>query len=131
MSNELTNLFPTGKEVSIQAENLTIKPFKFGELPKVFKLVTPMAAALSTLQQNRDNPATAIAGLIANGGDSILDLMVIGSHKPREWIDNLDMDEGATLLTAILEVNADFFIQKVLPVIMDTASKVKTVSGQT
>ena len=124
MSNELTTLFPTGKEITISAENLTIKPFKFGELPKVFKIVQPMAAAFATLQAQRENPATAIAGLIATGGDHILDLMVIGSHKPREWIDNLDMDEGATLLTAILEVNADFFIRKVLPIVMDTANKI-------
>jgi len=128
MSNELEQLFPTGKTISINDENLTIKPFKFGELPKVFKAIGPMTSTLGNLLQNRDASFAAIAGLITDGGDSIIDLMVVGSRKPREWVEELEMDQGVEVLTAIFEVNADFFIRKVLPLVN---TKMEKASGQT
>lgn len=129
MSNELTQLFPSGKQISIKDENLTIKPFKFGELPKVFKTIEPITGSLTQLINNRDNPAVAIAGIFATGGDSIVELLVIGAKKPVEWVNDLEMDEGIELLTAVIEVNADFFIQKVLPHLSKVAQKTQT-AGQ-
>lgn len=128
MSNELTQLFPTGKEISINDENLTIKPFKFGELPKVFKAIGPLTSTLGNILQNRDINFSSIAALIMEGGDSIIDLMVIGSRKPRDWVDELEMDQGVEVLTAIFEVNADFFIRKVLPLVN---TKMEKTSGLT
>lgn len=128
MSNELEQLFPTGKQISINDENLTIKPFKFGELPKVFKAIGPLTSILGNLLQNRDVTFPAIASLIMDGGDSIIDLMVIGSRKPRDWVDELEMDQGVEVLTAIFEVNADFFTRKVLPLVN---VKMANTNGQT
>jgi hypothetical protein len=76
----------------------------------------------------RNVSPVGIARLIGEGGDGVLDLMVIGSKKPREWVENLEMDEGVELLTSIFEVNADFFIQRVLPLVNQ---KMEKTSGQT
>jgi len=128
MSEELQQLFPTGKEISIRDENLTIKPFKFGELPKVFKAIEPLSDALTNSLYAGEFSITTIAKMIADGGDSVIDLMVIGSRKERGWITDLEMDEGVLLLTSIIEVNADFFTQKVLPQINQKLTK---LNGQT
>lgn len=120
MSNELNLLFPAGKQISIRDENLTIKPFKFGELPKVFKCIEPLTASMAKMVADRNTSPQAIAMLLSEGGDSVLDLMVIGAKKDRTWIDDLEIDEGVEVLTSIFEVNADFFIQKVLPKVNTT-----------
>ena len=46
-----------------------------------------------------------------------MQLMMIGTKKPREWVEDLEMDQGVEVITAVFEVNADFFTQKVLPLI--------------
>ena len=123
MSNELAQLFPTGKEITIRDENLTIKPFKFGELPRVFKAIEPLSASITALVQTQSFNASSIGFLFSSGGDGILDLLAVGTRKPRSWVDDLEMDEGIEVLTAVLEVNADFFIQKVLPRINEALEK--------
>lgn len=128
MSTELAQLFPTGKEISISDANLTIKPFKFGELPKVFKAIEPLTPTLSRMFVEKQADVSTIASMIAEGGDSVIDLMVVGSKQPREWVTELEIDEGVELLVSIIEVNADFFIQKVLP---RMNAKMEAFNGQT
>lgn len=115
MSNELNTLLPQGKELNIRNENLAIKPFKLGELPKVFKAIDPISKALFESLSNGGNQVEMITGLVANGGENLIDLMAIGSKKSREWVEDLELDEGIELFGTILEVNASFFVQKVLP----------------
>lgn len=115
MTNELNTLLPQGKELNIRNENLAIKPFKLGELPKVFKAIDPISKALFDSLSNGGNQVEMITGLVANGGENLIDLMAIGSKKSREWVEDLELDEGIELFGAILEVNASFFVQKVLP----------------
>ena len=121
--SELNQLFPAGKQICIRDENLTIKPFKFGELPKVFKAVETLSSTIGNLMSERNTSPSTITALIADGGDGIFELMVIGSKKDKAWIEELEMDEGVELLTTIIEVNADFFIQKVLPTLNKTLEK--------
>lgn len=128
MSTELAQLFPIGKQISINEENLTIKPFKFGELPRVFKCIEPITGVLAQMLASGEVNAGSIAGLVANGGDSILDLIALGTKKPRGWVDQLEMDQGVELLVSIFEVNADFFTQKVLPTLNQ---KMEKTVGQT
>lgn len=128
-ANELEVLLPQGKQVKIQNANITITPFKFGELPRVFKAIDPISSSLFKVVANGGNQMNVISSIIAEGGDNILDLMAIGSRKPREWVDTLEMDEGVELLAAILEVNVSFFVQKVLPQINNRLEAV--LPGQT
>ena len=113
--SQLNTLLPQGKELKIRDENLTIKPFKLGELPKVFKAIDPISKALFEAISKSGNQVEMITGLVANGGENLIDLMVIGSKQSREWVEDLELDEGIELFGAILEVNASFFVQKVLP----------------
>lgn len=112
--SDLNVLMPQGKELTIRDANLTIKPFKFGELPKVFKAIDPISKALFDAISG-GNQIEMITKIVANGGDNVIDLMVIGSKQPREWVEDLEMDEGIDVFAAILEVNASFFVQRVLP----------------
>ena len=126
--SELNVLLPQGKELKIRDANLTIKPFKFGELPKVFKAIDPISKSLFDALGG-GNQIEMITGLVANGGDGIIDLMVIGSKQSREWVEDLEMDEGIEVFSAILEVNASFFVQKVLPTLNSRMEAIQ--AGQT
>lgn len=125
---DIEKVVPKAVEVTIKSETLTIKPFKFAQLPKVFKLIQPILDTLNTLQ-GQSRPAL-IAAIIAEHGDRVVELVKMTTGKDQAWADELDMDEGASILGAILEVNLDFFIKGVLPTIVGRINKA-TPTGQT
>lgn len=132
-TTELEVLFPTGKEVTVAGEVLRITPFKAGQLPRVFKAVDPISAYIYQAFTNNieGNAATVITSIMAQGGDNVLELASIGARKPRAWVDDLELDELIAVVSAVLEVNVSFFVQKVLPTITNSLAKVAQVSGQT
>lgn len=128
MTTELDKLFPAGQTLTIKETELTITPFKLGELPKVFKVIDPITKLVLDAIGTTGNQMESLSKIMVLGGDNVLDLLAVGSRQPRAWIDQLELDEGVQLLTAILEVNASFFVQKVLPLL---TKAVKTVpAGQ-
>ena len=66
-----------------------------------------------------------------SNGEDLFSLMAILSDQPLEFIEELDLDEAVILLTAILEVNLDFFIQKVLPSISQLMASLVDSPAQT
>lgn len=120
-------LFPTGKEVTVQNTTIVIKPFKFGELSKVFKVIDPIIDPLFTALNTSTNQIQLISKIIVDSSESVMDLISISTKQPRDWIDSLEMDEGLQLFTTILEVNSDFFVHKVLPLLNSSLAKVVQV----
>lgn len=117
MTTELDKIFPTGQTLTIKGVEITITPFKLGELPKVFKVIDPITKLVMDAISSEINQLESLSKILVHGGDNVLELLVIGTHQPRSWIDQLEMDEGVQLLTAVLEVNASFFARKVLPLL--------------
>lgn len=128
--SELSTLFPQGKIITVGEKEFTIKPFKLGQLPSVFKCLEPISAKLFSAisDQSINDPAT-IVNLVAVGGEHIMELIKIGTSETREWVEDLDLDQAVDLFTTIIEVNADFFIHKVLPKLNQQMDRVKA-AGQ-
>ena len=59
--------------------------------------------------------------------DTVLELVALLVNKPRDWVDDLGVDELVQLFGAIVEVNLDFFTQRVLPLL---SGLVAGVSGK-
>lgn len=125
MTDELKTLFP-GKEIALSTgETLTIKPFKFGQLPKALSLAQAIAKPLIEAYKSSADGVPAesnnmlILKVISEGGEDFIKLMSIAVGKDRAWFDNLESDDGAKIAAAFLEVNLDFFTQRVLPVIQE------------
>jgi hypothetical protein len=107
MSEDLEVLFPTGKTVTANGEEITIKPYTFGQIPKVIGTVRKLSGALG---ENGD-----VLEAIEKGGEDLIALVMFTTGKPRDWFDSLPTDEGVALVTAIYEVNKDFFDKRVKP----------------
>ena len=126
----LQQLFPLGKEVTIADKALRITPFKLGELPRVFKVIEPITALVIEALGSSQNQMASLTKIMVGGGDNVLDLIAIGSRQPRTWVDELEMDQGIDLLAAVIEVNASFFVQKVLPILNREMAKAVPQTGQ-
>lgn len=129
--SDLDVLYPQGKEVMVSGEVLVIKPFAFGMLPKVSKHLSPILKNLSasgligflygdngeaTMRVAADWPLR-ILDIMSDGGEDLVTLTALLVNKPREWMDTIPLDEGVALITTLIEVNADLFAKKVLPMI--------------
>lgn len=107
MSNDLQSLLGS-KSVIASGETLTIKAFPFGKFPTVLEKIADLLPFLETGD---------MLGLVTQGGENVIALMMLATGKSREWFDTLDPAEGVDLVTAVVEVNKRFFEQKVKPLL--------------
>ena len=105
--------------VEIAGERIDLSPLKVGELPAFARAVQPIAASLSA--------SPDWLALLADHGDAVIEAIAIASRRPRDWVASLDLDEAVRLAEAVFEVNADFFIRRLLPIVTQAAARI----GQT
>lgn len=126
MSDSLSKIFPA-KEIIIAEMPFTLKPLTFGQLPKVMKLMEKLAGPVQkAVREGKQNDISTVIMLFAEGGDGLIEVMAESIKAPKEFVENLDSDEGIKFLNTFLEVNKDFFIQRVLPLIQEKMGSLQT-----
>ncbi len=116
----LEKIVPTPVRIDIADERLSLTPIKTRELPAMMRAIAPILAEI----QKGD-----ILGALATNADSMVDAVSIGSRKPREWVDELDLDDLVAVAGAVLEVNADFFVRRVMPILTTAIESVTRAIG--
>ena len=110
---------PVPKVVTVAGTALELTPIRLGELPRLLAAVRPIAADISVEPDWLD--------LLARHGEAVLDLLAITTRRERAWIEGLALDEAVTLATAVFEVNADFFVGRVVPAIQGAAQRLAPI----
>lgn len=106
--SDLDKLVPQAVEISLAGDVVAIKPLKIGQMPAFLRAITPV------MQQLGGNGIDWLA-LFGEHGDDLLTAVSIAIGKPRAWVDALDADEAILVAAKVIEVNADFFTQTVMP----------------
>ncbi len=112
---------PVPVTLVIGGERLDLTPLKVGDVPAFARAVQPVAASLSA--------SPDWLALLAEHGEAVIDAVAIASRRPPEWVTNLALDDAVRLAEAVFEVNADFFIQRVLPSLTEVATRVSQTLG--
>lgn len=102
-----------------------IGPVKVKDLPAFLAAVEPIA---------RDLAAGDILAALARHADGVIAATAIGAGVERAWLEQQDADVLVDLAARVVEVNADFFVRRVLPAITQAAERLaamQTVSGGT
>lgn len=116
--DELDVMFEEPKSFQVGDETITIRPFKFGELPKVIALLRGVGGTFAHHQRAGSlNTVEAMMDIIAVGGEQLILTLALNTGKPREYFDSLDMDVGTQILIDFLGMNIGFFTNKVLPML--------------
>ena len=118
----LEKIAPIPVRVDIAGERLSILPIKTRELPGMMKAIAPILGEI----QSGD-----ILGALATNADPLVAAVSIGSRKDRAWVDELELDDLVALAGAVLEVNADFFVHRVLPGLTKAVEGVTGAVGRT
>ena len=119
---------PVPVSVEIAGERIDLTPIKVGDLPAFARAVQPLAASLSA--------SPDWLALLAEHGEAAIAAIAIATRRPVEWVAGLDLDEAVRLAEAVFEVNADFFIRRLLPSVTQAAARIgqileKPTSGAT
>ncbi|OED39004.1 hypothetical protein AB833_17340 [Chromatiales bacterium (ex Bugula neritina AB1)] len=106
---------PTSLELA--EETLEIAPIRVGDIPKLLTAIQPFSEQL--LAEQIDWFA-----IVTHHGERLLQAMAIAARKPLQWVEALALDDAIQLATALFEVNADFFIQRVMPALRQAATRI-------
>ena len=115
--SELDTLVPAGIDLRIAGEAIILKPLKVGQLPAFLRVISPVMKHLSAGEINW-------LELFGERGDDLLAAIAIAVGKPRDWVDDLAADDAILLAAKVIEVNADFFVQRVVPTIQHAAARI-------
>src|SRR5512137_2484944 len=121
--SDLETLIPPGVQITVAGETLTLKPLKVGSLPAFLRAISPVMQSLTA-------PAIDWLALFGERGDDLLSAIAIAVGKPREWVDDLAADEAILLAAKVIEVNADFFTQTVIPKLDGLFAQMKLAPAQ-
>lgn len=111
---------PVPASLVIGGERLALTPLKIGEVPAFARAVHPLVSTISaSLSASPDWLA-----LLADHGEAVIEAVAIASRRPNEWVTGLELDDAVRLSEAVFEVNADFFIRRVLPSMTEAAARI-------
>ena len=123
MGNDMfAALPPVPLSIEIAGERIDLTPLKVGEVPAFARAVQPIAAGLSA--------SPDWLALLAEHGEAAIAAIAIATRRPVDWVAGLDLDEATRLAEAAFEVNADFFIQRVLPGLTEAAARISTLGSR-
>lgn len=114
---------PDGTQEILKREDAHyVRPFVFREFGQVTKRFNRLMAALPEGEMDLRNPvylALAVSHVLGSESEAIFELVGLAIKRPVEYFDTIDLDEGIRLVTALFEVNRDFFVRRVLPMVSE------------
>lgn len=124
-TNEITTLFPQGKEVTLKGEKFLVMPFGFGQFPKVLSLMK----RLKDPAEGSQLTLATLGTMLADNADVVVEFSTLATKKPASFFEDVPMDEGVALVQAIIEVNADFFVKRLQPTVMQAIEALQNSLG--
>lgn len=131
MSKEAEILFPKGQELTIDGKEITVSRMKLHQIIKATGLLSGVFDIVFQLFNDDEINPKAIFDLFVSDGDNMLEFVSIAVGKDRKWTDNLEMDEAILVLIAILEVNMDFFVSTVMPMLNSRTESLQLFKSKT
>jgi hypothetical protein len=110
--------------LTVGEDTLEITPIRVGEVPALLAAVRPFADQVSA-----DPDWLA---LLTDHGEALISALAVASRRERGFIEQLSLDDAIQLATVVFEVNADFFVHRVVPAVQQAAARVNgKLSGAT
>ena len=122
MTDALEVLEPAGSSVTYRGERIEVKPLTIGQLPKLVRTARPVVNAVLALQSlpedsEGDDFIDLLLTLIGDHGEAVYAAAALCISRPTAWVEEGALDEFVVLAKALVEVNRDFFVQRLAPLL--------------
>ncbi|MGH8075624.1 MAG: DUF6631 family protein [Lysobacter sp.] len=125
MTDDLQVLEPSGSSVTYLGTALEIKPLTVGQLPRMVRVARPVIDSVLALESLPDEDTGALVDFVLDmvdrHGEAMFEAAAIATGRDREWIERGDIGEFIDLAKVVFEVNRDFFVRKLGPLLADRA----------
>lgn len=112
--NDLDTLINTPRSVTLAGgDSLDIGPLEIRELPAFTRAVEPFIQ--HAYLHEGGNATDLVIHMLTHDVDRLIDMVVVGARIDREKFGRMHGDDLILLATAVVEVNLDFFIRRMLP----------------
>lgn len=121
MSDELEVLEPAGSSIPYRGEAIEVRPLEIGQVPQLVRkcrgAVNVVLAMDSLPDTNELGFLDLLMDLIGSHGEELYEGVAICVGREPAWIAKGKLDEFVVLATAVFEVNRDFFVQRLAPLL--------------
>jgi len=123
--SDLTTMIPEVQSVLIGGEEIVIPELKVKQLTQIVKLVAPV------LQEFKDpKKPVDVGALVLQYPDEIVQLVALMLGREVDWVMELKADDLITVTTKVIEVNLDFFIQRLFPSVSQALERLLGVASK-
>lgn len=119
MADDLDILDPTGRNVTVAGQSITVRPLTIGQLPRFVRAIRPAWPQLAGHGEEEESPDWL--ALVAEHGEALIEAAAVATGIESKKIEALAPDEFVVLCGAMFEANIDFFVQRLGPA-MERAS---------
>ena len=131
-TDNLDVIAPPVRTVRIGEAEFELRPLTIGQIPPLMRALKQIGGGVEGGSLPADlgslDAAQTIA-LFADHGEAMIDIVTIASGQPLEVIAAGTIDEFVDLFAQVLEVNHDFFVQRVLPQFLATLQRVRATAA--
>lgn len=114
MSEPLEIISPPKKMIHFNGRQIALRPVPMGKLQDFTLAVRPIAADLFMALEGTGD----ILQTIELHGDRMISAVAIATDIDRAELAELDLDLFLKLTEAVIEINADFFVRRLIPSLM-------------
>jgi hypothetical protein len=125
-TDNLDVIAPPVRTVRIGRGEFELRPLTIGQIPPLMRTLKQISGSLDGTAIDFANlDAAQLITLAADHGDTLIDAVVVATGQPLEVIAAGTVDEFVDLFAQVVEVNSDFFVQRVLPQFQATLQRVR------
>ena len=118
----LDKLFPPeSRRLTVAGRDFAISPVRMGKLAAFSKAAMPIAGLVLTGRY---------VEAITDHWDSARAAVAVATGAEPEWLDELEPTDFLRLVQAVVEVNGDFFVQRLTPLIVALQAQMAAVTAQ-
>lgn len=122
-------MIPSTPQIVIEsrAGNIILEPMRMAKLKAFSDAVEPVITQVFTVLEDTENSKQNIVQMITKHYDDLVKVVCVAcSDVTKEKIDDMLPDDFVNLVGGVIEVNADFFVQNLLPMILGRVESIKS-----
>ncbi len=123
-------MLPTIPQITIPLrghDNIILEPMRMAKLKAFSDAVEPVITQVFTLLEDEQNSKQNIVQMITQHYDNLVSIVCVAcTGVNKEKIDDMLPDDFVNLVGGVIEVNADFFVQNLLPTILGRVESLKS-----
>lgn len=112
-----------GEAVEAGGTTFEVVPLRVHQIPKFARAIRPLMPALQgaiDFKKGQVQLNLNVLELLDEHGERVTEAVAVASQRSAEDVGDLELDDFIKLARAVIEVNLDFFVRRLLPALTDS-----------